>query len=96
MLLVLVEKFKAHLVMIQRKSANPYARVKSSSTLGQARNTAQGAPSPGATTCTQLRVRLISRRLPVSHGAKASGLSLLVLPSVLKFSTGKQIYFKFK
>ena len=24
--LVLVEKFKAHLVMIQRKSANPYAR----------------------------------------------------------------------
>ena len=24
--LVVVEKFKAHLVMIQRKSANPYAR----------------------------------------------------------------------
>ena len=46
-LLVLVEMFKAHLVMIQRKSANPYARetekgprpgglvlVRSSSTLG--------------------------------------------------------------
>ena len=28
--LVLVEMFKAHLVMIQRKSANPYARETSS------------------------------------------------------------------